>query len=43
MARTIALLEYSFDMPSRDFCVRLLEETGVLFTPGSVPSLQAPG
>jgi aspartate/methionine/tyrosine aminotransferase len=34
-AGTIALLRYSFDMPSRDFCVRLLEEAGVLFTPGS--------
>lgn len=32
---TITLLKYDFDMPSRDFCVRLLKETGVLFTPGS--------
>lgn len=34
-AGTISLLKYSFDMPSKDFCVRLLNETGVLFTPGS--------
>ena len=34
-AGTIALLHYQFDLPSRDFCTRLLEETGVLFTPGS--------
>jgi aspartate/methionine/tyrosine aminotransferase len=34
-AGTIALLEYDFDLPSRDFCVRLIEQTGVLFTPGS--------
>ena len=35
-AGTTALLRYDFDMPSRDFCVSLLEETGVMFTPGSV-------
>ena len=35
-AGTTALLKYDFDMPSRDFCVSLLEETGVMFTPGSV-------
>lgn len=34
-AGTTALLKYDFDMSSRDFCVRLLEETGVMFTPGS--------
>ncbi|MCE8556591.1 aminotransferase class I/II-fold pyridoxal phosphate-dependent enzyme, partial [Ruegeria pomeroyi] len=34
-AGTTALLKYNFDMSSRDFCVRLLEETGVMFTPGS--------
>jgi aspartate/methionine/tyrosine aminotransferase len=32
---TISLLHYSYDMASRDFCARLLSETGVLFTPGS--------
>jgi aspartate/methionine/tyrosine aminotransferase len=31
---TITLLKYSFDLPSQDFCVRLLDETGVLLTPG---------
>jgi aspartate/methionine/tyrosine aminotransferase len=35
LAGTIALLDYSFDMPSRQFCERLLAQTGVLFTPGS--------
>ena len=32
---TTALLKYALDMPSRDFCVALLQETGVMFTPGS--------
>lgn len=35
-AGTTALLKYDFDIPSREFCVRLLAETGVMFTPGSV-------
>ncbi|WP_299848303.1 aminotransferase [uncultured Roseovarius sp.] len=35
-AGTTALLKYDFDMSSRDFCVELLNETGVMFTPGSV-------
>lgn len=35
-AGTTALLKYDFDMPSRDFCIALLKETGVMFTPGSV-------
>ncbi|BCS31703.1 aminotransferase [Luteitalea sp. TBR-22] len=34
-AGTIALLAYDLDMSSEAFCLRLLEETGVLFTPGS--------
>lgn len=34
-AGTVALLKYAFDLPSRDFCLQLLRETGVLFTPGS--------
>ena len=33
-AGTTALLFYDFDMPSRDFCVRLLRETGAFLTPG---------
>jgi aspartate/methionine/tyrosine aminotransferase len=32
---TTALLKYDLDLPSRDLCVRLLEQTGVLLTPGS--------
>ncbi len=39
-AGTIALLHYSFDIPSRDFCVRLLRDTGVLLTPGSTFDLE---
>ena len=35
-AGTTALVKYDFDMPSRDFCIALLQETGVMFTPGSV-------
>jgi aspartate/methionine/tyrosine aminotransferase len=35
-AGTTALLKYDFDISSREFCVRLLTETGVMFTPGSV-------
>ncbi|HEY2684914.1 MAG TPA: aminotransferase [Steroidobacteraceae bacterium] len=34
-AGTVCLLKYQGDMPSREFCVRLIQETGVLFTPGS--------
>jgi aspartate/methionine/tyrosine aminotransferase len=34
-AGTITLLRYSVHMPSYEFCRQLLEETGVLFTPGS--------
>ena len=37
---TVALLRYDFDMPSRDFCVRLLEETGVMLTPGSALDME---
>lgn len=32
---TTALLRYHHALPSREFCVRLLEETGVMLTPGS--------
>jgi len=32
---TTALLKYDLDMPSREFCVALLEQTGVMLTPGS--------
>ena len=37
---TTALLKYDFDMPSRDFCVQLLQETGVLMTPGSAMDME---
>ena len=37
---TTALLKYAFDQPSRDFCVELLNETGVLLTPGSVMEME---
>jgi aspartate/methionine/tyrosine aminotransferase len=37
---TTALLKYSIDMPSRDFCINLLHETGVMFTPGSVMEME---
>ena len=39
-AGTTALLKYDFDMPSRDFCIQLLENKGVMFTPGSVMSME---
>lgn len=39
-AGTTALLQYAHAMPSRDFCIRLLEETGVLFTPGSALGME---
>lgn len=32
---TTALLRYALDLPSEALCVRLLEECGVMFTPGS--------
>jgi aspartate/methionine/tyrosine aminotransferase len=32
---TTALLKYDLPMNSRDLCISLLEETGVMFTPGS--------
>ena len=34
-AGTTALLDYGIEMGSREFCVELLDKTGVLFTPGS--------
>lgn len=37
---TTALLKYALDLPSRDFCVRLLDETGVMFTPGSAMDME---
>lgn len=37
---TTALLKYDIDMPSRDFCVELLKETGVMLTPGSALAME---
>ena len=37
---TTALLKYDFDMPSWDFCVRMIEETGVMLVPGSVMEME---
>ena len=39
-AGTTALLKYDFDMSSREFCIQLLRETGVMFTPGSVMEME---
>ena len=39
-AGTTALLQYALDMPSRELCLRLLEETGVLFVPGEAFDLE---
>ncbi len=39
-AGTVALLKYDFDMPSREFCIRLLEAEGVMFTPGSALDME---
>ncbi|WP_119304426.1 aminotransferase [Dongia deserti] len=37
---TVALLKYDFDMPSQEFCIRLLEAEGVMFTPGSALDME---
>lgn len=37
---TTALLRYDVDMPSQTFCMRLLEETGVMLVPGSVMDME---
>lgn len=37
---TTALLKYDLDIPSREFCVELLAETGVMFTPGSALGME---
>ncbi len=37
---TTALLKYDLDMPSREFCIELLQQTGVMFTPGSVMEME---
>jgi aspartate/methionine/tyrosine aminotransferase len=35
-AGTTAMLAYDSDMPSREFCLKLLTDTGVMFVPGDV-------
>ncbi len=37
---TVALLKYDFDMSSREFCVQLLEHSGVMLTPGSAMDME---
>lgn len=37
---TTALLKYNLPLTSRDFCVDLLKETGVMFTPGSALNME---
>ena len=39
-AGTTALLKVDLNLSSRDFCVSLLKETGVLFTPGSALEME---
>lgn len=37
---TTALLKYDLPMASEEFCIRLLEQTGVMFTPGSAMDME---
>lgn len=37
---TTALLKYDLPMSSRDFCTTLIEQTGVMFTPGSALDME---
>ena len=37
---TVALLKYDADVPSREFCIELLEQTGVMLTPGSALDME---
>jgi aspartate/methionine/tyrosine aminotransferase len=37
---TTALVKYDHAIPSRELCTRLLEETGVMFVPGSVMEME---
>ena len=39
-AGTTALLKYEFDIPSREFCIQILKNTGVLFAPGSAMDME---
>ena len=37
---TTAFLKYDLPIPSRDFCIKLLQEEGVMFTPGSAMDME---
>ena len=37
---TTTLLKYDLPLSSREFCVRLLEKTGVMLTPGSAMDME---
>lgn len=37
---TTCLLKYDLNMPSREFCVELLQQTGVMLTPGSAMDME---
>ena len=39
-AGTTALLKYEFNIPSREFCIQILKNTGVLFAPGSAMDME---
>jgi len=39
-AGTTALLKYEAALSSEDFCIRLLDETGVMLTPGSAMDME---
>ena len=39
-AGTTALLNYALDIPSQDLCIEILQETGVMFTPGSALDME---
>ncbi len=39
-AGTTALLNYDLDIPSQDLCIEILQETGVMFTPGSALDME---
>ena len=39
-AGTTALLEYTFELSSREFCIKLMKEKGALLTPGSCFELE---
>ena len=37
---TTALVKFDFDMGSQDFCIALLQQTGVMFTPGAALGME---